>query len=86
MGKSVLDEIERQVPGVKSVLLAAPDAQAYYPKVGFGRHPSAWLRRPAQEWKRASVTERPPVRAARRPNRAARQVRRGPTGVCAGPA
>jgi GNAT superfamily N-acetyltransferase len=52
IGKALLDEIERQVPGVKLVLLAAPDAQGYYPKVGFDQHPSAWLRRPAQDWKR----------------------------------
>jgi hypothetical protein len=86
MGKGVLDEIERQVPGVKLVLLAVPDAQAYSPKVGFGQHPSAWLRRPAQEWKRASVTERPPVRTAHRPIRAERKVRRRLIGFCAGAA
>lgn len=53
VGKTLLEEIERQVPGVKLVLLAAPDAHAYYPKVGFSQHPSAWLRQPAEEWKRA---------------------------------
>lgn len=53
VGKAILDEIERQAPGVKLVLLSAPDAQAYYPKVGFAQHPSAWLRQPAEEWKRA---------------------------------
>ena len=53
IGKALLDEIEQQVPGVKLVLLAAPDARGYYPKVGFDQHPSAWTRDPAQEWKRA---------------------------------
>lgn len=53
IGKALLDEIEQQVPGVKLVLLAAPDARGYYPKVGFDQHPSAWTREPAQEWKRA---------------------------------
>jgi GNAT superfamily N-acetyltransferase len=53
IGKALLDEIEAQVPGVKLILLAAPDARGYYPKVGFDQHPSAWTREPAQEWKRA---------------------------------
>ncbi len=53
VGTALLSEIERHVPGVKLVLLAAPDAEAYYPKAGFSRHPSAWLRQPAEEWKRA---------------------------------
>lgn len=52
VGMGILNEIEREVPGVKLVLLAAPDAHAYYPKVGFSQHPSAWVRQPAQEWKR----------------------------------
>jgi GNAT superfamily N-acetyltransferase len=52
IGKALLDEIEHQVPGVKLVLLAAPDARGYYPKVGFDQHPSAWTREPAREWKR----------------------------------
>ncbi|MGC4995535.1 MULTISPECIES: GNAT family N-acetyltransferase [unclassified Streptomyces] len=52
VGKALLDEIERQVPGVKLVLLSAPDAREYYPKVGFDQHPSAWTRQPAEEWKR----------------------------------
>jgi GNAT superfamily N-acetyltransferase len=52
VGKAILDEIERLVPGVKLVLLAAPDAAGYYPKVSFDQHPSAWVRQPAEEWKR----------------------------------
>lgn len=31
-------------PGAKLILLAAPAAVDYYPKVGFERHPSAWIR------------------------------------------
>lgn len=41
------------LPGVNLVLLAAPAAQGYYPRVGFEQHRSAWLRRPVREWKRA---------------------------------
>ena len=52
VGRALLDEISRLVPGVKLVLLAAPDARDYYPKVGFTQHPSAWTRTPEQEWRR----------------------------------
>lgn len=30
-------------PKAKLILLAAPKAAAYYPKIGFDAHPSAWL-------------------------------------------
>lgn len=30
-------------PNAKLILLAAPKAVAYYPKIGFDQHPSAWL-------------------------------------------
>ncbi len=30
-------------PKAKLILLSAPKAAAYYPKVGFDQHPSAWL-------------------------------------------
>jgi len=32
-------------PGASLILLAAPAAVDYYPKVGFEKHPSAWVRR-----------------------------------------
>lgn len=34
---------ERMGPNAKIVLLAAPDAVEYYPRVGFTRHESAWI-------------------------------------------
>jgi predicted N-acetyltransferase YhbS len=34
---------ERMGPHAKIVLLAAPDAVDYYPRVGFTRHQSAWI-------------------------------------------
>ena len=39
-----LIELTREKMGPRSmlVLLAAPDATAYYPKIGFHRHESAW--------------------------------------------
>jgi len=52
VGRAILDEIERRVPGVKLVLLSAPDARDYYPRVGFAQHPSAWTRQPSDEWHR----------------------------------
>jgi GNAT superfamily N-acetyltransferase len=33
----------RLQPGCKIILLAAPKAEAYYPKVGFTQHRSAWI-------------------------------------------
>jgi GNAT superfamily N-acetyltransferase len=30
-------------PACKIILLAAPGAETYYPKIGFQAHPSAWL-------------------------------------------
>jgi len=36
----VCDELEK---GCKIILLSAPDAVSYYPKVGFTQHPSAWV-------------------------------------------
>lgn len=39
--EATLAELE---PGAKLILLAAPAAVDYYAKVGFDRHPSAWIR------------------------------------------
>ena len=52
VGRGLLDEVARQIPGVKMVLLAAPDAREYYGKVGFEQHPSAWVREAAEPWER----------------------------------
>ena len=35
-------------PGCTLILLAAPAAAGYYPKIGFDAHPSAWVLRPEQ--------------------------------------
>lgn len=34
---------ERLGPRSRLVLLAAPDARTYYPRIGFTQHPSAWM-------------------------------------------
>ncbi len=47
-GQGVGTELLRQVqsrlhPDAKLILLAAPSAEAYYPKIGMTPHPSAWV-------------------------------------------
>ncbi len=45
IGRRLIDETAAALrPGCKLVLLAAPAAEGYYPKVGFERHRSAWVR------------------------------------------
>jgi len=45
IGRGLIDETLRHLEtGAKLILLAAPAAVDYYAKVGFERHPSAWLR------------------------------------------
>ncbi len=45
IGRGLIDETLRHLePGAKLILLAAPAAVDYYAKVGFERHPSAWIR------------------------------------------
>ena len=44
IGRRLIDETRRQLgPKCFIVLLAAPKAVDYYPKVGFTRHDSAWV-------------------------------------------
>lgn len=43
IGRGLIQCTQAQLaPKARIVLLAAPKAQAYYPKLGFERHPSAW--------------------------------------------
>lgn len=43
IGKALIALTCRQLaPKCKLILLAAPLAQEYYPKIGFEKHPSAW--------------------------------------------
>ena len=45
IGKRLCDETQARLgPKCKLILLAAPKAAAYYPKIGFAQHPSAWVR------------------------------------------
>ncbi len=44
IGKALLRETFNALqPGCKIILLAAPQAVDYYPKIGFTRHDSAWV-------------------------------------------
>ncbi|MEA1879838.1 MAG: GNAT family N-acetyltransferase, partial [Campylobacterota bacterium] len=44
IGKRLIDEMQGNLKqGCKIILLSAPDASEYYPKVGFTQHPSAWV-------------------------------------------
>ncbi|WP_096388359.1 GNAT family N-acetyltransferase [Hafnia sp. CBA7124] len=43
VGKALIQMTCRQLkPSCKVILLAAPLAQEYYPRLGFDQHPSAW--------------------------------------------
>lgn len=45
IGKTLIELTSEQLkPGCKMILLAAPQATHYYPKLGFVQHPSAWLK------------------------------------------
>lgn len=44
IGRGLIDATRSRLqPGCKIVLLAAPKAEGYYPKVGFVQHRSAWV-------------------------------------------
>jgi GNAT superfamily N-acetyltransferase len=44
VGKKLLQiTSERLQPHCKIILLAAPKAEGYYPKIGFSKHESAWI-------------------------------------------
>jgi predicted N-acetyltransferase YhbS len=44
IGAELMRETQRRLhPQCKVILLAAPTAQGYYPKLGMTQHPSAWL-------------------------------------------
>ena len=51
IGKELMRRTQEAAPQASLILLAAPKAVEYYPKVGFTRHESAW-------WLRAGATLR----------------------------
>lgn len=45
IGKMLIQKIEEQLPPTcKIILLSAPQAVDYYPKIGFTQHNSAWVK------------------------------------------
>jgi len=46
IGEKLIDKVKEELEeGCKIILLSAPAAVEYYPKVGFTQHPSAWVLR-----------------------------------------
>lgn len=43
VGRDLIKVAQEAAPGAKIVLLAAPAATEYYPRIGFSRHDSAWV-------------------------------------------
>lgn len=44
IGQMLIEKVQGQLEeGCKVILLSAPVATEYYPKVGFTKHPSAWV-------------------------------------------
>jgi GNAT superfamily N-acetyltransferase len=46
VGRDLIRKTREAAPRAKIVLLAAPAAVGYYPRVGFSRHESAWVLNP----------------------------------------
>jgi GNAT superfamily N-acetyltransferase len=48
IGRELVRRTQEAAPGATIVLLAAPAAEAYYPKLGFSQHHSAWVMKPGE--------------------------------------
>jgi GNAT superfamily N-acetyltransferase len=48
IGRELLRQTRKRAPKAQLVLLAAPQATEYYPRVGFAAHPSAWMLKPGE--------------------------------------
>ncbi|MEU0162924.1 GNAT family N-acetyltransferase [Streptomyces sp. NPDC006261] len=46
VGRALIAATQAEAPGVKIVLLSAPAAVDYYPRIGFTQHNSAWVLNP----------------------------------------
>jgi GNAT superfamily N-acetyltransferase len=49
IGKELVRRTRAATPRAMVILLAAPKAVDYYPKIGMTRHDSAWILRPGEE-------------------------------------
>lgn len=50
IGRELIARTRAEAPRATLVLLAAPKAEAYYPRIGMRHHPSAWVLREGDEW------------------------------------
>ena len=48
VGRELIRRTREAAPGAQLVLLSAPGAVDYYPRVGFKHHPSAWVLKPGE--------------------------------------
>lgn len=46
IGRALIDATRKEAPTAKIVLLSAPAATEYYPRIGFAPHHSAWVQNP----------------------------------------
>jgi predicted N-acetyltransferase YhbS len=46
IGKELMRRTQAAAPNAQIILLAAPAAEKYYPRVGFTHHPQAWVLKP----------------------------------------
>ncbi|MCF3131261.1 GNAT family N-acetyltransferase [Streptomyces olivochromogenes] len=46
IGRALIDATQKEAPTAKIVLLSAPAATQYYPRIGFTQHQSAWVLNP----------------------------------------
>ncbi len=49
IGKRLIQEVQKATPKAKVILLAAPAAEKYYPKIGMKNHPHCYLLAPGDE-------------------------------------
>lgn len=52
IGRALIDATRKEAPRAKLILLAAPAATGYYPRLGFSQHSSAWVLNPLEEEER----------------------------------
>ncbi|HMJ89424.1 MAG TPA: GNAT family N-acetyltransferase [Candidatus Acidoferrum sp.] len=48
IGKELMRRTQAAAPTAQIILLAAPAAEEYYPRVGFSHHPQAWVLKPEE--------------------------------------
>ena len=53
IGVELIRRTQQAAPRAAVILLSAPAAVDYYPKIGFARHESAWVLRPGDAWRGA---------------------------------